>query len=677
MKIQLTHRSVPFVILGVLILTFGALLPVLGFYWDDWMHIYFFETRDLSELWDFSSYNRPLSTWLYYLTVPLLGSTPIKWQIFALVIRWLTAWSMWTVLCKIWPHRWREAAWMAVVFAVYPVFMQQAISVTFNQQYFAYLLFFISLWSMIKALQNRKRFWIFTSLSVVTQLLHMSLVEYFVFLELVRPVLLWLLCKKIEPEWKRLAARTAKVWIPYFLVLIGFVVWRLFIMELPGTDPNAVRIMGVLQENGLSGLLEYLEILLRNLLHVLATGWYEVLQPELIDFHSYSVLLAWFLAVVVCLGLCFVFRSSSVQPGVKVNAAWVKQAATVGMLAAAMGLVPGWIIGRDGLVGRYTDRINLPAMFGASIFIVAVIVGLISNQRVRTVFLAMLVGLSVAYHFRITNEYRWDWEHQRRAYWQMYWRMPALKDGASLLTEGAITKYANRYSSGLAVALLYNLPENSGDEYLFEYFYDGVYSKLDQLANGDLLIRGVRGQEFVFDLNKSIFLMGPSERGQCYWFLTPRDVHFTKLPQEIRNVIPHLDLDNILREPTSDNYPPANIFGPEEDRNWCYYFQKADLARQYEDWETVLELYRTTRENKFTTEHGYELLPFLEANLALENWDEAARLTRNTARLEGDPIRGVVCSMWTDHPPDDPEDQEFLEAQEILENHFICSTWEE
>ena len=43
--------------------------------------------------------------------------------------------------------------------------------------------------------------------------------------------------------------------------------------------------------------------------------------------------------------------------------------------------------------------------------------------------------------------------------------------------------------------------------------------------------------------------------------------------------------------PESGSPPPsADVFGPEPPHTWCYYFEKADLARQLQDWDAVLRL---------------------------------------------------------------------------------------
>ena len=59
--------------------------------------------------------------------------------------------------------------------------------------------------------------------------------------------------------------------------------------------------------------------------------------------------------------------------------------------------------------------------------------------------------------------------------------------------------------------------------------------------------------------------------------------------------------------------PPEYLFGPEPEHDWCYYFQKADLARQAGDWEAVLRFYEEAKSLELTPNDQIELMPFLQA----------------------------------------------------------------
>ena len=58
----------------------------------------------------------------------------------------------------------------------------------------------------------------------------------------------------------------------------------------------------------------------------------------------------------------------------------------------------------------------------------------------------------------------------------------------------------------------------------------------------------------------------------------------------IQTALPASGTDRILAEPTSPLYPPPEIFGTEPEHDWCYAYQKAALAKQIGDWETVVAL---------------------------------------------------------------------------------------
>ncbi|MBE3038876.1 MAG: hypothetical protein IMZ62_08710, partial [Chloroflexi bacterium] len=59
--------------------------------------------------------------------------------------------------------------------------------------------------------------------------------------------------------------------------------------------------------------------------------------------------------------------------------------------------------------------------------------------------------------------------------------------------------------------------------------------------------------------------------------------------------------------------PPEDIFGPEPVHGWCYYYQKAALARQFDDWSTVIALGDEAIEKGFEPFDQIEWMPFLQA----------------------------------------------------------------
>jgi hypothetical protein len=103
-------------------------------------------------------------------------------------------------------------------------------------------------------------------------------------------------------------------------------------------------------------------------------------------------------------------------------------------------------------------------------------------------------------------------------------------------------------------------------------------------------------------------------------------------------------LAQIIPNPARQVVAPP-IFGPEPEHTWCYYFEKADLARQQENWEQVADLGDQVFAIPYYPDDNSEYLPFVEAYARTGRWEQARDLTRKTADLM--PIlRPALCAIW-------------------------------
>ncbi|MCE1253921.1 MAG: hypothetical protein LWX83_10275, partial [Anaerolineae bacterium] len=69
--------------------------------------------------------------------------------------------------------------------------------------------------------------------------------------------------------------------------------------------------------------------------------------------------------------------------------------------------------------------------------------------------------------------------------------------------------------------------------------------------------------------------------------------------------------------------PPQAIFGAEPEHNWCYYYQKASLARQNDDWKTISTLGDEVLKLGLNPADASEWMPFYEAYAREKRFDEA------------------------------------------------------
>jgi hypothetical protein len=77
-------------------------------------------------------------------------------------------------------------------------------------------------------------------------------------------------------------------------------------------------------------------------------------------------------------------------------------------------------------------------------------------------------------------------------------------------------------------------------------------------------------------------------------------------------IAPSSKLNDVIPDGASPK-PPTLIFGNEPSHNWCYYYQKAALARQQGDWQTVAHLGDEAQKLGLHPNDQIEWMPFLQA----------------------------------------------------------------
>ena len=659
------------------VLSFGLLIPWLGFYWDDWPVILITRLQGASGFWDFYQYDRPFSAWTYILFAPILGTRPVAWHIFALLLRWLTVVGMWWSLRSLWPRHIRTVTWMASLFAVYPIFNQQPISVAYSQHWISYALFFLSAGAMIQSMRAPRRAQLWTALSLFTTALHLLTMEYFLGLELMRPIFIWLVDSEKPGRLKQQLKSVLKRWWPYAAILLIYVLWRLFFLDLAGEDPNQPTLLFELFSQPLPALISLSQVVLRDVVYFLVGAWYQTLRPTQINLDKRSYLFSLGLSALSAGGLIFYLLRSDVNKLTDLlpSRRWIKQAILVGVLATVLGPLPAWLTGRQTIAGLYGSRFGLAAMFGASVLVVALLEWLTSRRVQKMILLSASIGLAVGFHFRTANDFRWIAVQQSRFYWQIHWRAPSLKPDTAILSDGELFPYVGTYSTGAALNLLY--PQPSDASTLGYWFFDldrDVYPRdVSRLDQGIDLEANFRSFSFSGSSRDSLVINYEPEEGRCLWVLSPSSAGKASLSERTQEAIPASNLNRIGAEPAADGYPPPLVFGKEPEHNWCYFFQKAELAREISDWQTIARLGNEVEKRDLEPGDPHEWWPFIEGYAHVGRWERAQELTFEAFRNDNGIVPNL-CQLWgqidSKYGPH-PE----AEAQiDQVENRLKCST---
>lgn len=622
------------------LLAYAPLISTLGFYWDDWLVIFHAQSGRLAEMPQMYAYDRPFSVWTTLFSVPLLGSQPLAWHLFALVARWLLVLAMAWSLSLAWPRARGAVQWAALLFAVYPAYQQQPIAVAFSQHLLAYLLFFISLAAMLLAVRQPARRWRWTALALLAQVMHLLTVEHFAGLELLRPVLLYAaLANEMETKRERLRAALTQ-WLPYSAVLGLVTVWRLVLLELP-VEPHPPELLLALRANPLQALVDLAVTAAQGVVHVLVDVWSATLRSGLFTLDDRGALFAWAFGLLAALATVWWGRRKlTVEDG---DQAPVRAWSLLGPLALVVGLLPAWIIGEQILQRGYHEHLVLPALLGGTLFWVGLIYTLVAQRRQRLLIFAVLIGLAVASQLRQANELRNDWQAQQDFYQQLQLRAPGIEPDTVLVSFERLTTYTQNSSLSAALNTLY--PQSQAAPHLdFWNFEAGLDATQEALADGIPFERDYRSLQFRGESADAVLIYFVPEVG-CLWILSPLDIHNGYLPGDHRELAAYSNLSRIQREAAGSDYDASHIFGALNPDSWCSYYQQAELARQFRDWTAVVALYEQAFAAGQNPDNGLELLGLVDAYAHLGDWDQALDISRQVAGRQ-QLNQTMLCALW-------------------------------
>ena len=90
--------------------------------------------------------------------------------------------------------------------------------------------------------------------------------------------------------------------------------------------------------------------------------------------------------------------------------------------------------------------------------------------------------------------------------------------------------------------------------------------------------------------------------------LRPEDTNLRLVSIDMRQLSAGSDVELIQQ---GEKNLPEQIYGKQNTETWCYFFEKADLARQYEDWNEVVRLWEKSQAIGEQADNGFEIIPFI------------------------------------------------------------------
>ncbi|MCC6146612.1 MAG: hypothetical protein IT308_03495 [Anaerolineaceae bacterium] len=628
-KSQHLMRLLPIILLvSVSALAFLPHLQRLGYYRDDWNLIYAGYTQGSLKFIDIYSVDRPLIGYFYaWIFYPLFGNAALGWNISAYLIRLTGILGAYWLLQLLWPSFKKATLAAALLFAIFPGFLEQPNGIQYQPHLLNMTFYIFSLAFTVQALRIQRRAvrFLWTAAAMLLGLTSMAMMEYYIGLEGVRFALIWLMTQPKHRERAALFNRVRSVvirWAPYATAVLLFLIWRTFIFQSPraGTDIGTIA-KAIFQNPQYEGLRLFAE-LLKDVVEVAFLSWgvppYLLLSvARLRDF-----LTALALGMVAGLAVFFVYRvfseggkNSIDQPSEEARPVFAMT--SLGGVWVLLTSLPIIFAGREVTFSASLDRFTFPGAMGSALILAGLF---FSKERMglRLWGLIFLTGLAVMTHYINIINYVNQWSTARNVWWQLSWRAPALEENTVLVAHLTGIPLEEDYELWGPANMIY-FPTPGPLRVQSEVLYP---QSLQNILMGTASERTMRTIDVVRDYANTLVL-SQSSLNSCLHVLDGERAELSGIEDYRIQLIAQQSQINRIRVDGEVHRPPADIFGAEPNHAWCYFYQKASLARQRGDWNEVVRLGDEARSQNLRASDWIEWLPFLQGYAYTGAYDAA------------------------------------------------------
>ena len=617
----------------VTLVTYGVLIPQLGFYRDDWYLFSTAQSQGPAGVIALFNIDRPLIGYFYVVGIKLLGMSPLAWQIGAMVMRLAGNLAFLWLVRLLWPARRTETLAATLLFSVYPGYTEQPNAAVYITDLFTNAAALLSMVLTIKAVQSRRTAIkaALTAAASLLALLYMGIFESAIGLEAARFGILWYM------DWKATQSGFgARLWRvvrrdSFYLILAGaFLVWRLFLFHSTRRATNLDVLLGKYTGLPIYSLFSVLVETVKDIIETTVFTWVVPFYQFVSKSNYRDLVIAAVLGVLVAAGAFILFRmlAGGEDDRQNLHKMWL------GGFIIVFALLPIDAAGRNVLFSDQWDRYTLYASIGVGMAVAGFVFHFFRGAA-RTALLLSLIGMSVMVHFFSAAWYRDFWTWERDMWQQMVWRAPSLQRGTMLFAVLPQAGYAEGYEIYGPANMVYYPGE--GVQIGGDVLNSDTGAELELQKDRSHYDRSVLVPD---NYRNALIVAYPSARS-CLHVLDGRKV---ELPGLLDNSLladlaqySHIEQVEVTAKPTR---LPAFLAG-EEPRAWCAYYQKMDLARQQGDWQKVASLADEALKKGLKPEDVSEWMPALEAYSTLgrtQDAKHAASIIRSN-----DKARSFLC----------------------------------
>lgn len=466
-RVRFSVRSVPFALALTTLIAYGLLLPLTGFYWDDWPFAWIARFLGPAEFFPAFQGFRPFLAPIFYFTTSLLPASPAVWQAAALVMRFFAAWAAWWCMDQVWPARRRFTFSAALLFTVFPGYSQHWVAFThINQEWFSLIAYLLSIGLSVRALRHPAVALRFTLAALILELVGLLPTEYFATFEPLRGLLLLvgLVAQgtALEPRGRALL----RAWWPYLIVWLLNGIWLVYFYT-SGVYISYDLTAAAAPAAPIDVVWTFGDALVKGAAYV----WVQLVPLTASALSAPTIMATWGIVIVafpvVALYLLHFDQAPLTRNGPGTARGMPElaeeparrkigmQAIAIGVVGILLGRIPSFAAGLPLTLQSSFDRLTISMMFAAALFVAGVLQMLVAGPAVRMYLLAVLVAVGIGQQFFNANIFRRDWQRQQSIYWQMAWRMPDIRPNTAILTQQMPLDYETDLAMTAAVNWMY------------------------------------------------------------------------------------------------------------------------------------------------------------------------------------------------------------------------------
>ncbi|MEP0806683.1 MAG: hypothetical protein HRF47_14460 [Chloroflexota bacterium] len=617
------------VIALLLLVSAAAFLPLIsriGYMNDDWYLMYSAKVYGPRAFIGIFSVDRPARALVMIPAYALFGENPLYYNLSGYVFRLLSAFGLFWLLNILWPRQNAFVFGASLLYLIYAGFLSQHNGIDYQSQMVSLAAAMLSLALSVKAPWMKhgwQKFALF-SFSTILVWLYLGLVEYFIGFEIFRWGCVFLLSARNGGTLVQKIWRTIRLAYPSLAGPGIFLIWRLFFFQSERGATDVSLQLERLISNPLRTVYTMIVQIFQDAFDVTISAWVIPLLQLRGFIQQWGVALAVVAAVVVFFAIRKLESGESLdeadQSRVTYEALWL------GLLVILGGLIPVIMVNRQ-VAFPFFSRYTLVSSAGATMILSSLLM-MLKQRHLRNGLFALFVVIAMLTHHANSVKAAQETAATREFWWQVAWRVPQLERNTTLIANYPGPVFEEDYFIWGPANLIYYSEKQNGKN-----IQPGVYAVLLTPSTIEKVHARER-QEYdrrkaiiiTYTNYRNILVLTQADTDSCVHVLDGTRPEYSSAAWErIREVGGYSEIEHVLTE-EAFHIPPRVVFGPEPAHGWCFYYQKADLARQRGDWDQVLKIGEQAFGQGLEPRDLIEWMPFLQAYAVSGDADRLAKL---------------------------------------------------